>query len=843
MIQPFGSLLISFCKSRNYQNISIIYKVTQTFLSKLQGRTFPQLFAAFVCCPCILTPVLATSPHPSDAYYALDRVLEVDIDISPTAWDSLSAQTRSFVDLLRGDCLAQPHENIFSWFRATVTVDNETHTEVGIRKKGFFGSLSETKPALKIRFDKFVDGQLLDGVLKRITLNNVQQDPSMINTCMSYHVFASAGIPSPRCNFAKVRVNGKNMGLYVHIESIKTAFLERNFADATGNLYEGNVSDFRAEWDGTFTKKTNEGQRDYSDIDAVVNALEDTSPTGIQSLAEIVDIDRFLTFWAVEVLVGHWDGYAGNRNNYYFYREPNSRFVFIPWGADGTFTTIDGPFDGFRTPPSVAANAAIPHRLYQDDDMRSAYVTRLRQLLDTVWNEQELVGLVDEMATIVQANVLEKNRARTDRDADRVRKFIRNQRSKILEDLEPEPPEWPWPLASADFCWPETGKFYITFEAKWGTIDSEQPLEEGLAEYTDYELGGIDQRFEKTGVTAGLNRKGEVELSFFGLTGERNLDILVVSIESDRIVNGSSAVIEGMHMLASPPYSAPEYDGLIGKGHIIFDQAEIKPGAKIVGRVYGTLYGGSSKEESTSDDLIEINKELVINEVASKGDPLDWFELYNPTKEEINLARFVVADDWVDGGKRVPFPNDLTIQPGEYMQVTLDKNGWPGFALGGDEELGIWREDGEPVDRVDWQDGEAGEGVSFARIPDIKGEFQTVDKPTPGAPNQTVTAILETSTRAPKTFRLQGNWPNPFNANTTIGFELPEARSLQLVIYDILGQRVRELYSGNNMGAGYHQIIWDGLDDQGQPSASGIYIYRFSGDGFVEMGSRMVLIR
>ena len=103
------------------------------------------------------------------------------------------------------------------------------------------------------------------------------------------------------------------------------------------------MSDFDPGWRGTFEKKTNEDAGDWSDIDAVVAARP-----GLVALEEIIDLDRFLSFWATEVLVGHWDGYAGNRNNYHFYREPDGRFVFIPWGVDAVFETTDVPFDVFE---------------------------------------------------------------------------------------------------------------------------------------------------------------------------------------------------------------------------------------------------------------------------------------------------------------------------------------------------------------------------------------------------------------------------------------------------------------------------------------------------------------
>ena len=91
------------------------------------------------------------------------------------------------------------------------------------------GSLSDVKPAMKVRFDKFEEDRLLGGVLKRLTLNNTIQDPSKLNTCLTYSLYSAAGRPAPRCQYAKVEVNGDDMGIYVHIDAIKSAFPEAEF--------------------------------------------------------------------------------------------------------------------------------------------------------------------------------------------------------------------------------------------------------------------------------------------------------------------------------------------------------------------------------------------------------------------------------------------------------------------------------------------------------------------------------------------------------------------------------------------------------------------------------------
>ena len=487
-------------------------------------------------------PDFDVEADPSDTYFDLDRVLNIEIEIAPEDWDTLRHQTRTFEDVLaeiEEFGLSRPFSDIYTWFSGTVTVDGEKHTEVGVRKKGFLGSQSDTKPALKLRFDKYVDDQALGGVMKRMTLNNSIQDPSMINTCLTYQVFAATGSPSSRCNFATVSVNDKNLGLYVHVEEIKKPFLARYFDSVEGNLYEGTVSDFTPEYRGTIEKKTNEDENDWSDIDAVVDALQDGSGAGLEALGEIVDLDRFLSFWATEALVGHWDGYAGNRNNYQFYREPEGRFVFIPWGVDDTFHLKEdpNPFDNISNPPpSVLALTAIPNRLYNDPDWRGKYAARLKELLETSWDEDDLLASVDRMAEIVQRHSLPGARATAAEDADRVRKFILKRKGEILADITPEPPDWPEPDFVAESG--ESGSVDISFEATWGSNRSVNPFEEGAI--TRLLLNGNEESTEAVGAIAGHASPEEQPI----LPGVDDLaSIAILGFEPDGAISGLTIVL------------------------------------------------------------------------------------------------------------------------------------------------------------------------------------------------------------------------------------------------------------------------------------------------------------
>ena len=87
------------------------------------------------------------------------------------------------------------------------------------------------------------------------------------------------------------------------------------------------------------------------------------------------------------------------------------------------------------------------------------------------------------------------------------------------------------------------------------------------------------------------------------------------------------------------------------------------------------------------------------------------------------------------------------------------------------------------------------------------------------------TAIAAETTATPATFALGANYPNPFNPATTIPVSVAGAGDVDLMIYNVLGQPVRQVWNGP-LAAGEHRLTWDGRDAQGQPVAAGVYLYR-----------------
>jgi hypothetical protein len=101
---------------------------------------------------------------------------------------------------------------------------------------------------------------------------------------------------------------------------------------------------------------------------------------------------------------------------------------------------------------------------------------------------------------------------------------------------------------------------------------------------------------------------------------------------------------------------------------------------------------------------------------------------------------------------------------------------------------------------------------------------------------ESVTSVQDPPPGFPASHALHQNFPNPFNPTTTIRFSIPTAGDVSLKIFNLLGERVATLVSGNK-DAGTHTVQWDAT---GQPS--GVYFYRLQAGDFSET-RRLVLIK
>jgi hypothetical protein len=102
-------------------------------------------------------------------------------------------------------------------------------------------------------------------------------------------------------------------------------------------------------------------------------------------------------------------------------------------------------------------------------------------------------------------------------------------------------------------------------------------------------------------------------------------------------------------------------------------------------------------------------------------------------------------------------------------------------------------------------------------------------------------AVADAEAGIPESYALLQNHPNPFNPETELDFQLPEANHVVVKIFNTLGEEIRTLVEAP-YEAGYHRVRWDGKDKNGNPVASGIYLYQLQAGDFSQV-RKMALLR
>ncbi len=330
--------------------------------------------------------------------------------------------------------------------------------DVGIRLKGnySFKALGE-KASFKIKFSEFVDGQRFKGI-RRLTLNNLYQDPSTVRERLAYLVYREAGLDASLCNHARVYLNGEFYGLFANVQSIDETFLEQHFdAPPDGNLYDtllkpdgtGSV-DLIAEDMAFFELETNEGEaEDWSDFTELMAVLAGPSETFYEDILPMVDMDAFLTFAAVQAVIADWDGYCGNMNNYKLYHElVRDRFLLIPWGTDQTFNMwgfhdnfLDYSIDHYR---ARSNNGILYDKCFNNVQCREDYLARVEEVVDLFEGlnlEGELNAILNQSTPSVYEDVRLRclshhSLAEFEESVAVVREFLRERPARVRAQLD-----------------------------------------------------------------------------------------------------------------------------------------------------------------------------------------------------------------------------------------------------------------------------------------------------------------------------------------------------------------------------------------------------------------------
>lgn len=261
-----------------------------------------------------------------DKFYAIDNEITITIDIATSIWNQLRNDNP---DKWEGETYTEFTARSIAITGSEFPVSTISYSNPKLKGKGT-SSHNSNRPSMKIEIlqEDAVENQI--GTHK-LVMNNSHQDISYIRQILQNKLCQYAGLPYQRCNFAKVIVKDGSTILmsevYVNIENIGKRFIKNNFScnPDVANLYELEGSDLpRQDWDNPNPwpqgPRSFQGWSNYPNVD--LNAFASFLNTGYFYKLKVKNrAPNYFRFWAMEILLKHWDGNSCGMNNTYIYND------------------------------------------------------------------------------------------------------------------------------------------------------------------------------------------------------------------------------------------------------------------------------------------------------------------------------------------------------------------------------------------------------------------------------------------------------------------------------------------------------------------------------------------
>jgi len=210
---------------------------------------------------------------------------------------------------------------------------------------------NKQKKSFRISFNSFDAGNNYHGI-EKMDLNADVNDPSLVRSKLAWELYRYLGVPGSRSNHVLLYINNDFYGVYLNTEHIDERYVKSRFDNNDGNLFRNlwpadlvylgsSQEDYKYEYDGrrAYALRTNEKWDDYEDLATLISSLDQYSGNELKAELEgLINVQQYLKALAVDVMSGNWDGYAGDKNNYYLYRDQVSgRFEYIPYNLENSF--------------------------------------------------------------------------------------------------------------------------------------------------------------------------------------------------------------------------------------------------------------------------------------------------------------------------------------------------------------------------------------------------------------------------------------------------------------------------------------------------------------------------
>jgi len=333
---------------------------------------------------------------------------------------------------------------------ATFMAKGQIYEGVRVRYRGQWAR-TWPKKGFKIFFDhdKLFDGE------RCLNLNSGWRDPAFVREHLAYEVYAASGVPSPASRMVRLELNGRFRGLYVEVEQPDKGFLLRQNlrgaglfkAISTSNRADerdlGREESFARHYERA-TKKA-EGLRD---LQLFCHELAQATNT-LEFFTRRVDLDKYINYLAVGVLVQHWDCF--NKKHFLACASGDvQKWFVIPWDLDRTFGDHwRGGFDyaqfpvllGTRELPGTTGWNRMEDRFFSDPVLRSRFLERLGELLTKEFTPEKLFPALDRLESEIgpEAKMDRERWPSSSSDLHRgvaqLKNYITQRRAYLLDEL------------------------------------------------------------------------------------------------------------------------------------------------------------------------------------------------------------------------------------------------------------------------------------------------------------------------------------------------------------------------------------------------------------------------
>ena len=216
---------------------------------------------------------------------------------------------------------------------ATLEIDGQDLFGIEVSRFGPDGSMTAftAKPGFFLRLDPGNTGQQLEGYTSFI-LDNLDKDAGMVREHILNLLFREFGVPAPQTKYAWLSINGEAVGLYLLMEPMSDPIFQATWFQPGGVLYWGQkATDVNNDGVGKFIHRAGQDEG-KARLKALVSSLDAIGDDDVYTkVNQLVDMERYLRFAAVEIMAGVRRGYVNGRRNFAIYQDPSDdRWSFLP---------------------------------------------------------------------------------------------------------------------------------------------------------------------------------------------------------------------------------------------------------------------------------------------------------------------------------------------------------------------------------------------------------------------------------------------------------------------------------------------------------------------------------